>query len=225
MAIRSSADSVSVTTLVISVLVFAAAALAGIELGRRSATILRPAALAGLGGGLASFLLVGQVLPSLASGIAVGVVVGTAASFRAPHERTFEPARRQLLGLAAGVGGLSAIAYVWRRSWSPFERLPLEVDEATRADIDAKLDEASTKSLDVEGLEPLVSKQFYVVDINASSKPRVDAEDWSLSLTGAVENRHAVDFDELRAGDAEAPAPSHADSSRRFEGSEPALTL
>jgi len=48
------------------------------------------------------------------------------------------------------------------------------------------LAEADSKSLDVAGLEPLVSEAFYEVDINATD-PVVEAEGWTLTVTGAVD--------------------------------------
>jgi len=64
--------------------------------------------------------------------------------------------------------------------------LELSAPGADPVDIENKLDTAERRSLDVRGIEPLVSENFYEVDIN-SIDPSVDAEEWSLTITGAVE--------------------------------------
>ena len=65
------------------------------------------------------------------------------------------------------------------------------------------LQEASEKSLDVEGLEPLVSEDFYEVDI-AAVNPDLSADDWTLSFTGAVAEGKSIDYQTLTA-----MAPEH----------------
>jgi hypothetical protein len=47
-------------------------------------------------------------------------------------------------------------------------------------------------------MEPLVSENFYQVDINAVD-PTVDESSWTLSVTGAVENEVEIDYQELRS--------------------------
>lgn len=58
------------------------------------------------------------------------------------------------------------------------------------------LTQAEDKSFDVTGLEPLVSDEFYQVDIN-NIDPRVDASNWNLTVTGEVESEVQVDYEEL----------------------------
>jgi DMSO/TMAO reductase YedYZ molybdopterin-dependent catalytic subunit len=56
---------------------------------------------------------------------------------------------------------------------------------------------AREQSLDVDGLEPLLSEQFYNVDIS-SFNPDLDQSDWSVSVTGAVENEFVLTYEDLR---------------------------
>jgi len=60
------------------------------------------------------------------------------------------------------------------------------------------LNDAEEKQFDVSGMEPLVSENFYQVDINAVD-PTVDESSWTLSVTGAVENEVEIDYQELRS--------------------------
>lgn len=56
---------------------------------------------------------------------------------------------------------------------------------------------AESKSLGIEGLEGLVSgEDFYQVDIS-NIDPDVNADDWSLSVTGAVENEGKFTYDDI----------------------------
>ncbi|MEZ3144837.1 molybdopterin-dependent oxidoreductase [Halobaculum sp. MBLA0143] len=67
---------------------------------------------------------------------------------------------------------------------------------APQSEIDRLLAEADRKSLGVDGIQPLVSKKHYEVDINAVN-PDVAAGDWSLSLTGRVDEELTLSYDEL----------------------------
>jgi DMSO/TMAO reductase YedYZ molybdopterin-dependent catalytic subunit len=61
----------------------------------------------------------------------------------------------------------------------------------------ALLDRASERSLDVAGLEPLVSESFYNVQYSSVS-PTIDPDDWSLSVAGSVDEEVTVDYEDLR---------------------------
>lgn len=63
--------------------------------------------------------------------------------------------------------------------------------------VQAGLRTAIEQSLEVDGLEPLVSEEFYQVDINQID-PVVDANDWALSVTGAVDSSLELSYDDLR---------------------------
>ena len=53
-------------------------------------------------------------------------------------------------------------------------------------------------SLDVDGISPIITPndQFYLID-TALSKPQVNLEEWTLKVTGLVENPYEINFDEL----------------------------
>ena len=67
---------------------------------------------------------------------------------------------------------------------------------ALAAGVQSLLGGAEDKSLDVAGIEPLVSEDFYQVDIN-NVDPTVNAEDWTLRVTGAVDEELEFDYDDL----------------------------
>jgi len=56
------------------------------------------------------------------------------------------------------------------------------------------------QSLDIDGIPGLVSSvsEFYEVDINTIN-PDISASEWSLSITGAVENEQTVNYTDLTA--------------------------
>jgi DMSO/TMAO reductase YedYZ molybdopterin-dependent catalytic subunit len=127
-----------------------------------------------LAGGLGQFLTATWEV-GVVTGLAVGVVLA-AFALRFP-QTAGEPRRRVLRGVAgvavgAGIGSLLAR----ERTYEPddYVRDPVAVD---------MLSAASTRDLGVDGLEPLVSREFYEVDINAIN-PRVRQDDWTLSVAG-----------------------------------------
>ncbi|MFC7071268.1 molybdopterin-dependent oxidoreductase, partial [Halobaculum lipolyticum] len=63
--------------------------------------------------------------------------------------------------------------------------------------VDRLLGVAADRSFALPGAEPLVSESFYVVDKNPAD-PRVDAGEWSLTVTGAVAEEVSVDLADLR---------------------------
>ncbi|PSQ64758.1 MAG: sulfite oxidase [Halobacteriales archaeon SW_9_67_24] len=68
---------------------------------------------------------------------------------------------------------------------------------ANEQSVDDLLANAEAASFGIEGLEGLVSgDDFYRVD-TANPDPDVNAEDWTLSITGAVGGEHTFDYDEI----------------------------
>jgi len=119
------------------------------------------------------------------------------------------PARRGVLGAVASGLGIAAVGSVLgargglagRGSVSGGDAgdgVTLDVPESTAGEIESLLGEARARSLGIEGIEPLVSEEFYEVDINATD-PEIDPDDWSLTVTGAVEEAVTVGYDEIRA--------------------------
>ncbi|MFC7172930.1 molybdopterin-dependent oxidoreductase [Haloplanus litoreus] len=147
-------------------------------------------------------LAVGAVAAAL-SGVAdsaVGAAVGAAVvstvvdlGAGATSDGT-DGARRTLLSgvaaLAVGVLGVGG-----RRAFAPAEPVPTA---PVPDDVAALLADAEAKSLDVEGLEPLVSDHFYRVDI-ANVDPDPAREDWSLRIHGAVGEETTYTFEDVDA--------------------------
>jgi DMSO/TMAO reductase YedYZ molybdopterin-dependent catalytic subunit len=79
--------------------------------------------------------------------------------------------------------------------------------DATSADVDdptveGLLAAATTRTLDLPDLDPLVSREFYQVDIN-SVDPDLSADEWSLQVTGAVDREQQFTYGQLTSFPAE----------------------
>jgi len=121
----------------------------------------------------------------------VSTVVDLGAGADATPDGTDDVRRAVLSGVAAlavgvlGVGG--------RRAFAPAEPTPTT---PIPDDVAALLADAESKSLDVEGLEPLVSDHFYRVDV-ANVDPDPAREDWSLRIHGAVDEETTYTFEDV----------------------------
>jgi DMSO/TMAO reductase YedYZ molybdopterin-dependent catalytic subunit len=180
------------------------AAAAGIAAGRRTDPRL-PGPMAGGAAALLAGVVTRAPQASLAAGVGVGAVVLVAEGVSLVDAET--DGRRRVLGSAAGAlavvtggallgerGGLSG-AGVPSGTTVPDEEGGAD-DATSGRSVSALLAEAEEKSLDVEGLEGLVSEEFYQVDINATD-PVLDAEEWSLTVTGAVGTETTYDYENI----------------------------
>ncbi|ELZ98999.1 oxidoreductase molybdopterin binding protein [Haloferax mucosum ATCC BAA-1512] len=180
----------------ISAVLFAGAALLGSAVGNRTAS---PAAgfVAGAVTALISFGITAAFFASVVAGASTGLVV-LAADFitsqrgTALAARIGEPvaSRRRLLAAIASSVPLVAGGYALGASQStqvPAETVLDGTPPWVDPEVETLLAGAAENSLDVPGLEPLVSDEFYEVDIN-STNPTIDADEWSLTVTGAVDN-------------------------------------
>ncbi|MFB6175762.1 MAG: molybdopterin-dependent oxidoreductase, partial [Halobaculum sp.] len=145
---------------------------------------------------LLGFFLTISPLPSLAGGLAGAAVVGLA-SLDTTDEAV--PRRRLLRSLGAagatvGLGGLFAGRRLTQLNLGESEEASREIDDPLVATL---LETAAERSLDVPVAEPLVSADFYQVDINTVD-PQVDPASWSLSITGAVEEEVSFALPDLR---------------------------
>lgn len=156
-------------------------------------------------------LVTGALGPAIGAGVAAGLVVAVAelAAGRSERPAANDDRRRFLGGLATAVGVTLLGRTVGNREFlnAPVEKDPLAESGTALAtvdqgEIDALLSEAAEKSLDVAGIEPLVSEDFYTVDIKQVD-PRVDESNWSLSVTGAVEQERTFDYRTIREMDPE----------------------
>ncbi|UPV74913.1 molybdopterin-dependent oxidoreductase [Halorussus limi] len=185
--------------LALTVALFAATVAAGSLLADRFAV---PAlAVAPVACVAVALALTGSAASTLAAGAGAGLTVALASV--GGGERTdsdvsgaaTSSARRRVLRAVAGafaVGGVGAVLGSDEGGDVP------DPDGEVSADVGSLLDEAAEKSLDVDGIEPLVSEQFYQVDIN-NVDPTPKREDWTLSVTGAVEEEAEFDYDDVTA--------------------------
>ena len=146
-------------------------------------------------------LLTGELVLSLGPALPTAAVVGLAQAIdthRGQAEPISSKRRRALSTVGVAIGG-TAVGYELgkRRTSMGEEAPPITASGADLADIEGKLATARTQSLTIDGLDPLVSDTFYEVDIN-SIDPNTKAQDWSLSITGQVEEELTIGYDELR---------------------------
>ncbi|PSP86360.1 sulfite oxidase [Halobacteriales archaeon QS_1_68_17] len=214
---------------VLGIGLFAGVALVGLAVARRTAVGLAGAAATVALGWVAGAALTGD--PVLAAGAAVPpAVVVTADAVAAPDadgaDRPPAPGRRRIVGSLAAVVGLSGVGYVLGKRNTPTTDGSLDAgdsealtptpgssmaDEGDEQEATATpeptererlLAAAEEQSFDVDGMEPLLSENFYTVDIS-SVKPDIDPDGWELTVTGAVEQEVTVGYDEIRSMEAE----------------------
>jgi DMSO/TMAO reductase YedYZ molybdopterin-dependent catalytic subunit len=147
---------------------------------------------------------------ALGAGVASGAIVAATALASGPRSGTVPTAeRREILGSIASAFGVSVFGYVLgnpatelsanAESKSNIAQRVLSDDGKDRREqrVQQLLSEAEQKSLDIDGLEGLVSgKDFYEVDID-NINPVVTVDEWTLSITGAVEQEHVIDYEQL----------------------------
>jgi DMSO/TMAO reductase YedYZ molybdopterin-dependent catalytic subunit len=194
----------------------AAAALVGASIERRTGQLLGGVVAAGLLAWVAATLLTGAPVTALGAGIGTGLVfaigefVGAVGSTYRDSE---DVGRRRFLGSLVGVTGVGLFGVLGGDRLLPQPEatgeeahsgdatrnpVPSAFAEASeeQTDIDRLLQTAEERSLGVEGIEPLVSEEFYEVDINPVN-PTVDEEEWTLSVTGAVEQEVELTYEDL----------------------------
>ncbi|WP_276272550.1 molybdopterin-dependent oxidoreductase [Haloarcula litorea] len=197
-----------VTAVAVTGLLVALAARAALLTGEAANNRLLPAVGTAVLTWVVALALTRQVVLAAAPALAAAGVVAVAQTLDAAGGRVapVSSKRRRALstvGVALGATALGYTAGQRRTPTATAENAPsLDAAGADNEDIEAKLATAEARTLDVGGLEPLVSDRFFEVDINAVD-PDVAAADWSLSVTGAVEREVTVDYEELLAMEAE----------------------
>ncbi len=105
--------------------------------------------------------------------------------------------RREIL-TAIGGGTLFGVGALAANAGSNETRPELSLSSRTRREIDALSDVAAENGLDIPGLPGLLTPigEFYVVDINIDP-PAVDAEEWAVTIGGAVDTELRLTRDRL----------------------------
>ena len=196
--------------LVLAVGLFAGVALAAVRVGSRSEVPYTAVVAGGVGGWLLAVAATGNPGLSLggAGGVAAVLVVAER-GWAVGRERgpvRVSTSRRTALAAFGALAGLVGAAALRGKDITGFEPGPVAdvTDPTTQAEVEDLLDRAGERSLDVPGVDGLVTpiESFYEVDIN-NVNPNPSDGKWSLSVTGAVEREVTVDFAEL-AGMADA---------------------
>ncbi len=187
--------------LVLTVLAFVLLARVAIAAGRGSRVPYTAAVAAGAASWLLSVVLTGALVASLGAALPPLVVLLAAERrWRVPSDRPTQQSRRSVLasvGALAGFTGLS-LARGWTITGARQGPLSEILDGEAQREADWLLALAEDRSLGAGGLEPLVSEDFYQVDINAVN-PDPTADRWSLSVTGAVDESLELDYEDLLA--------------------------
>ena len=139
-----------------------------------------------------TFALTINPLSSLAAGLGGGLTVALAGA--AVTDRKSVPSRRGVLkSVGTAAAAIGAGYFLAPRPES------VDVGDTSIRDenVEAMLGTADERSIDVPNIEPLVSEDFYQVDINTST-PVVDREEWSLTVEGDAMPL-TLDYSQLRA--------------------------
>ncbi|WP_435358382.1 molybdopterin-dependent oxidoreductase [Haloarchaeobius sp. DFWS5] len=185
--------------------------LGALVLGRRLGQPLVGAALtAGAVGGLL-LAVTGSLTSSAIGGLSAGAVVaigtleaGPLGGFGRPDvassasdEPTPEPGRRRLISLFLGTAVFASIGAVLGSNASK-DADPEPTPLSSANDTEQLLADAERQSFTVEGLGGLITPigEFYETDINAFD-PETTSGDFSLSVTGAVDQEVSLNYDQL----------------------------
>ena len=187
-----------VTAALVAVLVVAGVARAGTAVGDALYNRAVPPVLAGAVVFGLAVLVTGSVPSSGGAAVGAGLALGFAAlSPSLPARGGTSADRRRVLASLGTAASLGAVATLLSTDSS---RETATIPEDASPEVRESLELAADNSLDVGGLEPLVSDEFFSVDINAVD-PDVDATDWSLSVTGEVDQEVTVDYEGLQSMD------------------------
>jgi DMSO/TMAO reductase YedYZ molybdopterin-dependent catalytic subunit len=195
-----------VTAITIAVALFGAAALVGLAVARRREQASLAPPTTGVLVGVVAFGTTAAPLASVVAGLAAGLVVAVGNLASRTGAGGVSGDRRRVLGgvgsAIVAVGGGYVLGSRGSFGGDTGAAEPLEVTDTLRAEIDDLLATAGERSLPVDDLDPLVSETFYEVDINATD-PTIAADEWELSVTGAVDEAVTYDYADVRTLEAE----------------------
>jgi len=107
------------------------------------------------------------------------------------------------LGTAAIAGAVgTAVGRTQTGNGGSGNQMPDTDEMELTYDVREQLDVAMERSFDVEGMEPSISERFFNVSISSVS-PDIGPDDWTLSVTGAVEEEFELTYEDLQAMDQE----------------------
>jgi DMSO/TMAO reductase YedYZ molybdopterin-dependent catalytic subunit len=188
--------ALALTTLGAGAVVVAARLLGRSTGGGRLTTV----AVAALAVGFGAVFLTASAPSALGAGLGAGVVLLIAGRSTPDASTVGSPDRRGFLRVVAGavavagggalVGSRSGTGAVLDGSETASEG---GTDDVIVSDL---LAAASERTLDLPDLDPLVSRDFYQVDIN-SVDPDLLVDEWSLRVTGAVDDEREFTYEEL----------------------------
>jgi len=147
--------------------------------------------------GAVTFALTIKPVSALAAGVAGGLTVALAGP--AATDGRSVPGRRDVLGSVGAAAAAIGAGYVFAPR-PESASLGSDTESVSDENVEAMLRAAEDRAIDVPGVEPLVSEEFYQVDINTST-PVVDREEWSLTVEGDA-TPLTLGYDELRAREA-----------------------
>mgnify|MGYP000588998144 CR=1 FL=1 len=193
------------TAVALTWLLFAAGAAGAILAGQQANNRLLPTVGTAVFTWLVTAGVTRTLVPALGPVVPAVAIVAIAQAFDA-YRTTTDPIsskrRRALSTVGVALGATAVGVGVGQRGMSMGEKAPpLQAPGVDNEDIRAKLDAAEASALGIGGIEPLVSENFFQVDIN-SIDPNPRAEEYTLSITGAVESERTISYDELQQMDA-----------------------
>ena len=142
------------------------------------------------------------VVPAAAGTIGTGLVIARSTGEDSEQLATLDD-RRAFVKTLAGLGAYNVVAHAVgfvQGSGSQTDDLSTSSAGEESADaVDQRLATAADRSLDVSGMTGLVdtTDSFFTVDINPRP-PTVEAENWTLSVSGDVETEREFSYEDLR---------------------------
>ena len=145
------------------------------------------------------FVIVGSAAAVVAPAAVGGAVVAYLGG-RTSGTSDVDVDRRSVVRAVGAVAAFNVVAHaagLLRRDQT--QRAERELQQrASRVQSEHMLSEAAEAELDAEGIKPLIAEigEFYRVDINPSP-PSVDADAWSLSVTGLVDEELELAYEDV----------------------------
>jgi len=191
-----------IVALLATVMILSGAALVGNQIGSRTGDWFGVMLGVYFTGWCVAALITRSPVPALAVAIPMGITAGLRERSHGRDTQTsVDDRRRRALKTVAALLGQSgselySASVTDRSTPHPLSAIP----SSERETIERRPGHARQQSLDIDGIPGLVSSvsEFYEVDINTIN-PDISASEWSLSITGAVENEQTVNYTDLTA--------------------------